>query len=110
MPGASSSSSSNGQNYIASSVAGSSGLKTVKHPRRTALQLCIETGKYKLEMSELTHPNRTVTDGELFAMIRERYERTRHSILPKWARFKKPNKAIFVQVCRTSLSPLTTYD
>ncbi|KAB2099085.1 hypothetical protein AG0111_0g12615 [Alternaria gaisen] len=97
MPGASSSSSSNGQNNIARSVAGSSGLKTVKHPRRTALQLCIETGKYKLEMSELTHPNRTVTDGELFAMIRERYERTRHSILPKWARFKKPNKAIFVQ-------------
>ncbi|OWY45676.1 hypothetical protein AALT_g10501 [Alternaria alternata] len=97
MPGGSSSSSSNGQNSLANSVAGSSGLRTVQPPRLTALQLCIETGKYKLEMSELAHPNRAVTDGEIFAMIREQYERTRHSILPKWARFKKPNKAIFIQ-------------
>ncbi|RYN19941.1 hypothetical protein AA0112_g10905 [Alternaria arborescens] len=96
MPGGSSST-SHSQNNIASNVTPPSGLKTVKTSPPTALQLCIETGKYKLEMSELTRPSPAVSDGELFAMIREQYETTRRSIFPTWARFKKPNKAIFVK-------------
>ncbi|CAN9171282.1 unnamed protein product [Alternaria sp. RS040] len=109
MPGGSSSG-SNGQNNLASNVAGPSGLQTVKPSPPTALQLCIETGKYKLEMSELARPSPTVSDGELFAIIREKYESTRHSILPTWARFKKPNRATFVKVCRRSPSPFILHD
>jgi hypothetical protein len=109
MPGGSSSG-SNGQNDLASNVAGPSGLKTVKPSPPTALQLCIETGKYKLEMSELARPSPAVSDGELFATIREKYESTRHSILPTWARFKKPNRAIFVKVRRGSPSPIMLRD
>ncbi|CAN9278346.1 unnamed protein product [Alternaria alternata] len=95
MPGSGSSSSNDPNNLVSNAV--SSHLNTVKPPPSTALQLCIETGKYKLEMSELARPSPAVSDGELFAMIREKYESTRHSILPTWARFKKPNRAIFVK-------------
>lgn len=102
MPGGSSSS-SNGQNNLANIVAGSSGLKAVKSLPSIALQLCIGTGKYKIELKSLTRHSPVVSDGELFAMIRARYETARHSILPIWARFKKPNRAIFVKVRRGSL-------
>jgi hypothetical protein len=101
MPGGSNSS-SNGGNNLANNVAGPSGLKAVKSPPPNALQLCIETGKYRREMSKLPRPSPTVSDGELFAMIRKQYESTRRSVLPPWARFTKPDKANFVQVSRTS--------
>ena len=104
MPGGSSSS-SNGGNNLANNVAGPSDLKAVKSPPPTALQLCIETGKYKREMSKLPRPSPTVSDGELFAMIRKNYESTRRSVLPTWARLKTPDKANFVKVCRTSPTP-----
>jgi len=109
MPGGSSSS-SNSQNNLASNVAPPSGIKTVKPSPSTALQLCIETGKYKLEMSELARPSSAVSDGELFAMIREQYETTRRSIFPTWARFKKPNKAVFVKVRCTCASSFTFHN
>ncbi|KAF7672560.1 hypothetical protein GT037_009591 [Alternaria burnsii] len=96
MPGGSSSS-SNGQNNLANIVARSTGLKAVRSLPSTALQLCIGTGKYKIEMKPLTRPNPVGTDGEISAMIRARYETASRSILPIWARFKKPDKAIFVK-------------
>jgi hypothetical protein len=108
-PGGSSSSGSD-QNNVANNVVRLSVLKTAKPSPTTALQLCIETGKYKLELSELARPSPAVSDGELFAMIRKQYESTRRSILPRWARFKKPDKAIFVKVCHTSLSLFVLHD
>ncbi|CAN9268170.1 unnamed protein product [Alternaria alternata] len=92
------SSNSNNANNLISNVAGSSGHNAIKPPIPTSLQLCIKTGKYKLVMSQLARPNSAVSDGELFAMIRQQYERTRRSILPTWARFKTPARAIFVEL------------
>lgn len=62
-----------------------------------ALQLCIETGKFTMELDQV-NLNQTHTDGELFERIRESYKRTRHSIFPMWLRFSKPGKAIFIKV------------
>jgi hypothetical protein len=109
MPG-SGSSNSNGQKDLTSDIVELSALKTIEPPPPTALQLCIETGKYKLEMRELARPSLAVSDGELFAMIREKYESTRHSRLSTWARFKKPNRAIFVKVRRRSPQPFISRD
>jgi hypothetical protein len=98
MPGGSGSSSrpSAPSNPVAN-VATAAGPTIVKPPPPIALQLCIETGKYSLELSALNSSAAT-SDGAVFARIREQYERTRRSILPMWARFKKPDKAIFVKV------------
>ncbi|KAL9040600.1 MAG: hypothetical protein Q9214_004423 [Letrouitia sp. 1 TL-2023] len=67
-------------------------------PIRENLQLCIETGKYSLEIEEVGL-DRPQSDGILFQSIRERYEHIRHSVLPMRLRFSKPNKAIFVKCC-----------
>lgn len=69
-------------------------LPTLK--QRKALQLCIETGKFTLELSELDL-DRPHSDGLLFERIRKRYERVRHSILPMRLRFSQPDKVIFVK-------------
>lgn len=70
--------------------------------QRQALQLCIETGKFTLELSELDldHPP---SDGQLFERIREKYEHARHSMLPMRFRFSKPGKAIFIKASCTAL-------
>lgn len=65
-------------------------------PVRENLQLCIETGKYSLELGEVGL-DRSQSDGILFQRIRERYEHIRHSILPMRLRFSKPSKAVFVK-------------
>jgi hypothetical protein len=98
MPGGSGSSSkpSAPSNSVAN-VAAAAGPTIVKPPPPTALQLCIETGKYSLELSALNSSTAT-SDGAIYVRIREQYERKRRSILPMWARFKKPDKAIFVKV------------
>jgi hypothetical protein len=98
MPGGSVSSSiSSGSNNPVANVAAAAAPIIIKPPPPTALQLYIETGKYSLELSALNSSAAT-SDGAVFARIREQYERTRRSILPMWARFKKPDKAIFVKV------------
>lgn len=66
-------------------------------PVREALQLCIETGKYSLELGEL-ELDKPQNDGIVFQRIRKRYEHIRHSVLPMRLRFSKPDKAIFVKV------------
>lgn len=73
--------------------------------QRQALQLCIETGKFTLELSELDleWPH---SDGMLFERIRERYEGVRHSILPMRLRFSKPDKAIFLKARLTAYHAL----
>jgi len=65
--------------------------------RREALQLCIETGKYSLELGEL-ELYMPESDGILFQKIRKRYEHSRHSALPMRLRFSKPDRVIFVKV------------
>jgi hypothetical protein len=97
MPGGSGSSNPSGSNNLVGNSAGAAGLTIVKPPLPTTLQLCIETGKYSLELGELDS-SIPISDGVLFARMRKQYERTCHSILPMWARFKKPDKAIFVKV------------
>lgn len=71
--------------------------------QRQALQLCIETGRFTIELSELDLelPH---SDGFLFERIREKYERAHHSILPMRLRFSKPDKAIFLKARLASLS------
>lgn len=66
-------------------------------PVRESIQLCVETGKYSLELEEL-ELNGPQSDGILFQRIRERYEHTRPSILPMRLRFSKPERAILVKV------------
>jgi hypothetical protein len=77
----------------ASSGTGKDSLASV----REALQLCIETGRYSLELGELDL-NETQTDGILFESMKQRYERVRHSVLPMRLRFSKPDRVIFVKV------------
>lgn len=97
MPGGSGSSNPNNPDDIAGNVAGTARSRIAKVLSPNTLQLCIETGKYSLELSELDS-SLPISDGELFAKMLEQYEHTRHSILPVWARLKKPDKAIFVKV------------
>jgi hypothetical protein len=66
-------------------------------PVREALQLCIETGKYSLELGEI-ELDKPQSDGILFQRIRQRYEQIRHSVLPMRLRFSKPDKATFIKV------------
>lgn len=66
-------------------------------PVREALQLCIETGKYSLELGEL-ELYKPESDGILFQKIRRRYGQIRHSALPMRLRFSKPDRVIFVKV------------
>jgi len=61
------------------------------------LQLCIETGKYTLELGELKFDRRE-SDGVLFQEIRRKYDSVRHALLPMRLRFQRPGKAIFVKV------------
>jgi hypothetical protein len=75
---------------------------SANHPLPTSLQLCIETEKNLLEMARLEISS-TSSDGEIFARMREQYETTRRSLLPRWARFKRPEKAIYVKVRITYL-------
>ena len=65
--------------------------------QRQSLQLCIETGKYGIEMANIdwTVP---FSDGTLFEQIRRSYVETRPSILPFFFKFRKPKEAIFVRV------------
>jgi hypothetical protein len=69
-------------------------------PVRETLQLCIETGKYSLELGEL-RLDRLENDGILFQKIRKRYEQIRHSALPMRLRFSKPDRVIFIKVIPT---------
>jgi hypothetical protein len=71
-----------------------------------ALQLCIETGKYTIELSELGR-EAVCSDGIVFERMRRQYEGYRNSMFPAWARFRKPDKAIFVKVCRPPSHPYT---
>lgn len=94
MPSGSSSSIPSDPNNLVGNVADP---RSVTPSRKTALQLCIETSQYSLELGELDS-SIPISDGALFARMRAQYERTRHSVLPMWARFKKPDKAVFVKV------------
>ncbi|KAB8202234.1 hypothetical protein BDV34DRAFT_157380 [Aspergillus parasiticus] len=69
--------------------------------QRQALQLCTETGKFTLVLSEIDL-DQSHSDGLLFKQIREKYERTRHSMLPMRLRFSKPGKATFIKECCTA--------
>lgn len=93
MPSGSSSSIPSDPNNLVGNVADP---RSVTPSRKTALQLCIETSQYSLELGELDS-SIPISDGALFARMRAQYERTRHSVLPMWARFKKPDKAVFVK-------------
>lgn len=64
--------------------------------QRQTLQLCIETGKFTLELGELDL-GWPYSDGLLFERIREKYEGVRQSILPMRLRPSKPDKVIFVK-------------
>lgn len=66
--------------------------------QRQFLQLCIETGKFTLELSEVD-VDQPDSDGVLFEKIRKQYEQIRYSILPMRLRFRKPDKAIFIKAC-----------
>lgn len=65
-------------------------------PQQQALQLCIETGQFELELNELDL-GQPISDGLLFKKIRKKYENARHSLLPMRLRFRKPEKAIFIK-------------
>lgn len=77
------------------------GPSTSNTRQRQALQLCIETGKYTLELSEidLDQPS---SDGQLFEKIRETYEHARQSMFPIGFRLSKPGKAIFIKASCTA--------
>ncbi|SCV40311.1 uncharacterized protein FFB14_07450 [Fusarium fujikuroi] len=79
-------------------VPGASSSNQIAHTIRTrqALQLCVETGKYTLELNEIDLDG-PCTDGKLFERIRQRYERSPRYMLPFRMRFWKPEKAIFVK-------------
>lgn len=82
------------------------GFPTSNTRQRQALQLCIETGKFTLELSELDL-DQPPSDGQLFEKIREKYQYARYSILPMRFRFSKPGKAIFI---KASCKALYTHD
>jgi hypothetical protein len=76
---------------------------------KATLQLCIENGKYSLELGEIDM-GKPQSDGILFQRIRKRYEEVRHSFLPMRLRFSKPDKVVFVKVSsRSSIGILFSF-
>ena len=61
------------------------------------LGLCLEITRYARTLSE-TRSDNARSDGELFNLIRQRYEAIKHPISPLWMRFKRPGQALFVKV------------
>jgi hypothetical protein len=100
MPGGNGDGNPNGEPNDSESQGAAKGPSAPVSGKRQALQLCIQTGKFKLELGELDlELDQPSNDGLIFETMRKKYQNTRRSIFPMWLRFSQPDKIIFVKVC-----------